>query len=316
MWQERQTELIRNEIGRLLIPLSNVPDLREIINEALEKEWPRSRGEDTQRRPWPLIPLIVCERISGHFEHAVPAAAAVELFKGAAEILDDIEDADSSESLAALHGAAIATNAATAMLVLAEKAMADLATTGVSDACVLRVVETANSYYTAACAGQHLDLRHKSDISLSEETYLEIAMMRSASHVECACCAGAILGGGDEQTVRSYSEFGRCLGIAAQIANDIRGITTGVDVAKRKVTLPVIEALAQQDGHGAGTIEEWFGGKETGADAGAVKDQLFGSGAIYYAVVKAEFYKERAFEALKRSGPTGEAMARLKMFIE
>ena len=263
-----------------------------------------------------MLPLIVCEGISGHFEKAIPAAAALELFKGAAEVFDDIEDADSSESLSAIHGAAIATNAATAMLVLAEKAMADLAAAGVSDSRVVRVVETANSYYTAACAGQHLDLRRKSDISLSEETYLEIATMRSASHVECACCIGAILGGADEKTIGLYSEFGRYLGMAAQIGNDIRGITTEVDVVKRKVTLPVIQAVAQEDGNGAGTLEAWFGGKETKADAGAVKDLLFKSGAIYYAVVKAELYKERAFEALKKSGPDGEAMARLKMFIE
>jgi geranylgeranyl pyrophosphate synthase len=181
---------------------------------------------------------------------------------------------------------------------------------------VVRVVATANSYYTAACAGQHLDLRRKSDISLSEEIYLEIAAMRSASHPECACCIGAILGGADEQSVRLYSEFGRNMGMAAQIANDIRGITTGVDVLKRKVTLPVIEAVAQEDGNGSGILEAWFGGKATETDPGAVKDLLFNTGAIYYAVVKAEFYKERAFRALNKTGPDGEAMARLKIFID
>ena len=314
MWQARQAELLREEIEKLLATLPGVPDLRDIVKEAMGKAGPRSLDGRMHERPWPLLPLIVCEGICGRFERAVPAAAALELFKSAAEVFDDIEDADSSESLSATHGVAIATNAATTMLVLAEKALARLTTKGVRDRSVVRVVDTANSYYTAACAGQHLDLARKSDISLSEETYLETATMRSASHLECACCVGAILGRADERAIKLYSEFGRNLGMAAQIANDIKGISTGVDILKRKVTLPVIHALLQKDG--SGRLEAWFGGQETEADAAAVKDLLFNLGAIYYAVVKAEFYKERAFDALEKAGPDREAIARLKMFVE
>jgi geranylgeranyl pyrophosphate synthase len=314
MWQEKQAGLLREEIERLLAPLSGTPDLRDILNEALDKAGLRSLGVTAGRRPWPLLPLIVCEGISGQFETAIPAAAALELFKSAAEVFDDIEDADSSASLSSKYGAAVATNAATTLLVLAEKAIAGLATKGVRDRRVVRVVDAANSYYTAACAGQHLDLSRKSDSALSEEAYLEIATMKSASHLEFACCAGAIVGGASERDIKLYSEFGRNVGIAAQIANDIQGVSTGVDILKRKVTLPVINALVLEEG--SERLRSWFAGQETGDDAGAIKDLLFKLGAVYYAVVKAEFYRQRALDVLGKVMPCGEALARLKMFVE
>ena len=314
MWQERQAGLLLEEIERLLASVSVVPELHAILEEASGNSAPPRRDEQAYGRPWTLLPLIVCEEISGQFEAALPVAASIVLFKSAAEVFDDIEDADSSESLSSRHGVAMATNAATTLLVLAEKALAGLATNGVRDCSVARVVDTANSYYAAACAGQHLDLSRRSDISISEETYLGIATMKSASHLECVCCLGAIVGGADESEVKLYSEFGRNLGIAAQIANDIQGVSTGVDILNRKVTLPVINALGLEEG--SETLSAWYGGNKTENYAGAIKDLLFRLGAVYYAVVKAEFYRRRARDVLDKVMPRGEIGARLKMFVE
>ena len=101
---------------------------------------------------------MVSDAISGHYEQAVPAAAAIQLLKAAAEVFDDIEDADSSDSLASRYGLAAATNAATTLIILAEKAIARLKGRGVADDSIIRILDAINSYYTTACAGQHLDL--------------------------------------------------------------------------------------------------------------------------------------------------------------
>ncbi len=314
MWQQIQAGLLHRKIEELLASVSVVPPLQAVLKESLDKSGLSRPDARTYERPWALLPLIVCEGVSGQFETAIPAAAALVLFKGAAEVFDDIEDADSSQSLSGKYGAALATNAATTLLLLAEKALAGLATNGARHCCVARVVETANSHYVAACAGQHLDLSRKSDISLSEEAYLEIAAMKSASHLEFACCAGAIVGGASERDIKLYSEFGRNVGIAAQIANDVQSVSTGVDVLRRKVTLPVIRALALEEG--SERIRSWFAGREIDDDAGAIKDMLFKRGAVYYSVVKAEFYRQRALDVLVKVMPHGEALARLKMFVE
>jgi competence protein ComQ len=314
MWQEEQARLLREEIERLLASASGVPELLAILKEALGKSALPPRNGLTYERPWTLLPLIVCEGISGQFKRALPVAASMVLLKSAAEVFDDIEDADSSDSLCGKHGVAIAANAATTLLVLAEKALAGLATNGAQDCFLAMVLDTANAYYATACVGQHLDLSQRSDISLSEETYLEIASMRSASHLECACCLGAIVGGADESEIRLYSEFGRNLGIAAQIANDIQGISTGVDILNRKITLPVIYALAAEEG--GERLWAWFTRQETGDDTKAIKGLLFRLGAVYYSVAKAECYRQRAGDILGAIIPDGEAGARLRAFVE
>src|SRR4030042_12134 len=104
MWQERQARLLREEIEALLVPLSNVADLYTLVKEPLSKARRGLAADIAHDRPWPLLPLMVCEAICGRYEQAVPAAAALQLLKAAAEVFDDIEDADSSESLLARYG--------------------------------------------------------------------------------------------------------------------------------------------------------------------------------------------------------------------
>jgi len=191
--------------------------------------------------------MIVCEALCGDYRHALPVAAALRLLTAAAEVFDDIEDADSSSSLSARYGAPLATNAATTLLILAERAIARLKTRGVEDSIIVRVMDSVNSFYTAACAGQHLDLSLTSEMAVSEESYLRIAGMKSASTAECACYIGALLANANSELVDILGKFGHNLGMASQIANDIQGITVGNDIVKGKTTLPIIYALAQAD---------------------------------------------------------------------
>ena len=138
--------------------MSNSTGLASLVKETLAISAWGLDSESDKGRPWPLLPLIVCEAISGHFEHALPAAAALQFLKAAAEVFDDIEDADSSGSLAARYGNAVATNTATTLLILAEKTITRLIDKGVKERLVVQVMESVNSDYTIACAGQHLDL--------------------------------------------------------------------------------------------------------------------------------------------------------------
>ena len=77
MWQEQQAELLKNEIEALLTPLSKIDGLYDLVREPLTRARRGLAADITHDRPWPLLPLIVCEAIFGHFEHAVPAAAAL-----------------------------------------------------------------------------------------------------------------------------------------------------------------------------------------------------------------------------------------------
>ena len=266
---------------------------------------------------WLLLPLMVCEAVSGHYEHAIPAAAATQLLKGAAEVFDDIEDADSSQSLSARYGSAVATNVATILIGLAERAITRLRGRGIEDCIVVRVMDRVNSFYISACAGQHLDLSPASEKAVSEDIYLRVISLKSASTIECACHVGALLASANQELIDTFTLFGHNLGMASQIANDIQGITHGTDIMKHKITLPIIYALAQTDGEAHSQLELAFGKQsESVADPTEIRDLLFRTGAIHCATVKMEFYKQRALDILLEIERAGASVERLKLFLE
>jgi geranylgeranyl diphosphate synthase, type I len=317
MQQERQRELLREELEALLALLPDAVGLYGLVREPLTKARRGLAVGSVHDRPWPLLPLIVCEAISGNYEHALPAAAGLQLFMAAGDVFDDIEDADSCEALSARYGSAVATNVATTLLILAERAIARLKVKGVADCMVVRIIDTVNSYYVTACAGQHLDLSLSSEMAVSEEAYLRVIDMKSASQVECACHVGALLANANEEVVDIFAKFGHNLGMASQITNDIQGVTHGSNVVKRKITLPIIYALTQTDREVHNQLELIFS-KQGGPvpDHMPINDLLFRTGAIHYATIKMEFYKQQALDILSEAERAGDNVEWLKLFLE
>jgi len=317
MWQEKQAGKLRREIEELLVPLSDADGLSDLIRAALTQGRRGLGAEVAYAKPLPLLLLVVCEAISGHYEHALPAAAALQLLMAAGDVFDDIEDADSSESLPARYGPAIAINVANTLITMGEAAITRLKARGVADCTIVRVMDVVNSYCTTACAGQHLDLSLTSKMDISEDIYVRVTGMKSASQVECACHIGALLANANQELIDIFALFGHTLGIAAQIANDIRGVTRGSDIVKHKITLPVIYALTQAEGETRNKLVIAFGQQsETVPDPTQIKDLLFSIGAIHYTTVKMESYKQRALDTLSKAEGAEVNIERLKLFLE
>lgn len=260
--------------------------------------------------------MTVCEAICGDYRPALPVAASRQLLLAAADVFDDIEDADSTKSLAARYGNALSTNAATTLLILAEKAITRLRLKGVEDSVVIRAMELLNSYYATACAGQHLDLTLTSSTTCSEDDYLNIASMKSASQVECACHLGALVAEASDDLTDRFATFGHSIGMASQIANDIQGIIEGNDIIRRRITLPVIYALNHANRLVHGELQDIFTRPaESTPDFTQVRDALFRCGAIHYAMVKLEFYRQQAHDTLSLIGKVGVDTAQLKLLL-
>ncbi len=317
MWQRRPTELLATEIDELLSPLSDTDELLNLIQEPLKEVIQRLTDERGHHHPWPLLPLVVCEAISGRYERVLPAAAALQLFMVAGEIFDDIEDADSSDSLPARYGPAIATNIATTILILAEKAITRLEERDVDDHLIIRVMDVINTSFITTCAGQHLDLSLTLKVDLPEETCLRIAEMKTASTTKCACHIGSLLATGDQDLIDTFAKFGHNLGIASQIANDIQGIIHGSDISKRKLTLPVIYALSHAEKDTRCQLESIYGEKnEAVPDSAQTKELLFKSGAVHYATIQMELYKQQSLDILSNIEAEGVNIERLRLFLE
>ena len=141
--------------------------------------------------------------------------------------------------------------------------------------------------------------------------------MKSASQAECAFYIGALLADAQPQLLSLFSKIGYNLGMAAQIANDIRGVIGGTDILARKMTLPAIYALAQTDGKARTQLEAaFYGQSEAAPDPAQIRDLLFNIGAIHYSTLKMEFYKQHALDALSEAEEAGTCVERLKLFLE
>jgi len=94
------TKQLRSEIEILLAPISDESSLYNLVKQPLSKIMQDSDYEHA----WFLLPLIVCDASCGRYDQAMSACAGLELLKAAAEVFDDIEDADSADSLPSKYG--------------------------------------------------------------------------------------------------------------------------------------------------------------------------------------------------------------------
>jgi geranylgeranyl diphosphate synthase, type I len=309
--------ILRDEVEILLASLSDNAFLCDLVKEALNKTNPVLIKDTARYKPWPLLPLLVCDAICGNWEQALPVTAALQLMKAAADVFDDIEDADNTGSVPAKYGIALATNTASVLVVLAEKGFTRLQHGSVNSDTVVKLIGTVNSYYAKACIGQHLDLSLSPEERKQEEGYLKLIGMKSAFAAECACHTGALLAGANQELIVSFSLFGYNLGMAAQIANDIRGITGLRDIDNRKITLPVIFALAHADEPCELLKSAFLKNKgELKIDPCRIKDLLVNTGAIQYALTKMEIYKQQATDILNELERKGIKIKPLRQFLD
>jgi len=318
MWLNEREAALSLETEALLevVPAKN--GLRGLIREAINENLPTRLSEGSKYKPWMQLPLSVYEAVTGDWKPAVSLAVSLGLLKVAAETFDDAEDADSSRSIAARYGSAIAINLATTLLVLAEKALARLAKVGIKEERVVRILDTVNSYYTSACAGQHLDLSQPRGQWVSEDAYLEMSKLKSASAVECSCCSAAMLGTDNTALIDLLAALGGNLGLAAQIANDVQGITSGVDIARGKITLPVIYALTQTEPQTRDQLKSVFlkSSPVYRPKTEKIKRILFQTGSVQYAVIKMECCLQRARDILRQAQVEGLNSQPLNLFLD
>jgi octaprenyl-diphosphate synthase len=109
------------------------------------------------------------------------------------------------------------------------------------------------------CEGELRQGLERGNLDLSEQDYHEIIEGKTAELIACCCRLGAVYSGANEALVEAMTRYGRCLGIAFQIADDVldlvgeeqaMGKSLGTDLEQQKMTLPLIHLLAQPNGMG------------------------------------------------------------------
>lgn len=314
-WVQEQSGFLIEEITNSLSPLLDNAGFYNVIQEILSAT-KRATGTANTQPPWHLLPLIACHAVCGGCKKALPAAASRMLLLAAADIFDDLEDADSMNTFSVKYGTAVTINAATTLIFLAEKTAARLKNRHLSGENALKIIELLNSTYIDACSGQHLDLTLKLNKDISEEDYLNTISLKSGSQIEYACEIGALSAGANKNITEKMGAFGHEIGMITQIANDIRGIIIGNDIINRKPTLPVIFAYTQKVA-GYKQLGSFF--KERNHETcspSMIRDILFSAGAIQYSLVIIEEYKQSAHDILAALMKSGVRTERLGLFLK
>ena len=125
---------------------------------------------------------------------------------------------------------------------------------------LLQVVSEAVAQMTS---GQILELRQQGCLTTSNEDYLAIIEGKTAALMEAGCRLGALLNRATPAHVEAVGRFGRNLGMAFQITDDVLdfwgnptvlGKPTGADLRERKYTLPFLQAYQSSDVQEKGEI--------------------------------------------------------------
>jgi octaprenyl-diphosphate synthase len=102
------------------------------------------------------------------------------------------------------------------------------------------------------CEGELMQVHLRGDMSISEDSYLEIIARKTAALTSACCALGARAADGSERQAAMLEAYGFDVGMAFQIVDDLLdlvasdeqlGKSTGVDLDRGELTLPIIHLL-------------------------------------------------------------------------
>ena len=120
----------------------------------------------------------------------------------------------------------------------------------------LRVLDILSNAAATIAEGEVLQLTAAQNLATTEEIYLQVVRGKTAALFSAATEVGGVIAGVPEDQVRALHTYGDALGIAFQIVDDLldyggdaqaTGKNVGDDFRERKLTLPVIKAVALAD---------------------------------------------------------------------
>ncbi|MCH8169921.1 MAG: polyprenyl synthetase family protein [Bacteroidetes bacterium] len=209
------------------------------------------------KRIRPMLVLFSAKAVGGSFEKVKHAAIAVELLHSFSLVHDDIMDnADKRRNLLTLHkkyDLSTAILAGDSLLSIAyQELLKDLSNKAKTS------IEIFTKALIEVCEGQGYDKDFETNKNVSIADYKFMIKKKTAALTEMCCHLGAILGGGKEEQINSLKLFGRYIGFAFQIRDDLLDIAAeenkfgkvlGGDLIEGKKTFLLLKALELAKGN-------------------------------------------------------------------
>ncbi|HEX2394040.1 MAG TPA: polyprenyl synthetase family protein, partial [Bacteroidales bacterium] len=243
-----------NEIKLPELPLN----LYEPIKYMLSLEAKRLR---------PSLVLMGCNVYSENTQPAIYPALAIEVFHNFTLIHDDIMDrSDLRRNHPTVHvkwNPSVAILSGDAMLIKAYELLSHPSIVNLH-----QILPVFNDTALRVCEGQQFDMDYESCAGITIDEYLQMVEYKTAVLVAAALKIGALTGGASDKDAELLYQFGRNLGIAFQLQDDLLdvfadssvfGKVTGNDIVSNKKTILLIEALNSANRGMKAELLRWLG---------------------------------------------------------
>ncbi len=243
---------------------------------------------------------------------AVPAGVSVELVHNFSLVHDDIEDGDEERrhrpTLWKLWGVPQAINTGDGIFALARMELWRLVDAGVEPSIVVKLAASLDRTCLELCEGQFLDMSFEGRRDVTVAMYMDMINRKTASLMSCACEMGGHLGAPVDAAISSrLADFGRALGLAFQLRDDLLGIwaheeqlgkVAAGDLRRKKMSLPVIHAMETATGEDLRTLTAVYA-----AHGPATDEQI----AVALGVLERTGARQRVWAALQEQGGLARA---------
>jgi geranylgeranyl diphosphate synthase type I len=285
------------------------------------------------KRLRPFLAIKSCELLGGHVDKALPVAAAIEMIHNFTLVHDDIMDNDEvRHNVPTVHrsyGLPLAILAGDILVMKAFKSITDYgAKAGLPHSTLIQLVSRLIDSCIDVSEGQALDVGMASSSKFSSGAqYINMIGKKTAALFATSCELGAICAQTGKTDVENLSRFGRNLGTAFQIVDDLIGVAgdpkvtkkpVGNDIREGKKTLPILLAIKKAKGEERDKIVGALGVKNVSdAELKEAVNVLISSGVDREVRHMARFYATKAIDSLKtyRDSKAKRALQSLADFV-
>ncbi len=289
------------------------------------RQYPYAGG----KRMRPSMVIASCGAVGGDKEKAIPLAVAIEYIHNFTLVHDDIMDGD--EKRRGMITSHVKYGESTAILAgdaLFAKGFDIISNMGAPPETVTKVMRVVSAAVWDLARGQQMDINNEnngSDVSMDD--YIETIRLKTSVLFAAGAAGGALIGGADDDLVKSIHEYAMSLGVAFQMFDDILGIygdpsktgkSAGNDIRKGKSTVMVCHFLKNVKDEGVLKEFRSILGKENATDGEIERARaiLKESGSYDFTLGLAERYVDDAISKLNclKDGKDKEFMISLAKF--
>ena len=280
------------------------------------------------KRLRPYMVIRSCQMVGGKSSNAMNAASAVEMVHNFSLVHDDIMDNDEMRhGVPTVHKKYGMPLAILAGDVLFSKAFQIISNSRLSDSATTQLVSRLSKACVDICEGQLLDIKMAEERKIpSQSEYITMIGKKTAALFDVSCAMGAICASNKSKDISNLSSFGRNLGIAFQITDDLIGVMgdpkvtkkpVGNDLREGKKSLPILMAIKLSKGKDKKIILKAFGNsKITRKDLDKAVEVIRSLGIEESVRKQAQKYSEKAEKSLsKYSGSAKSELITLLDFV-